>query len=375
MIKIKLVLILLLSIAIEIVAYKDVSSDYLIRKELKTSIYTMFDAVMQADDDLLLKYTSPKLIELMGGKEKFYEYCVDTRKELKSFQMELVYNSLNNKITIIYDSTNYYCLFNYESYIKLPNQKYMVSNTYMMGFKSSERNWEFIAAKNNDSLKLFYPNVPNEISVPPHRRTPIVRPANEIERLINKQKSLNYYFKEEYNNAVASASYLIEVSNDNLDARFIRAKSYRELKQFKNSLVDVDYILSKFPSNVKAIYLRASLYLNLNRFNEAISDYKRLLKDDINETSVPNNIAWAMYLTKDKSLLPEALEYANKAIGIKDEYWIHGTRGRIYYELGKYELAKSDLKIYINNANDPRYEKEVKEATEILKSINEKVNN
>ena len=101
-------------------------------------------------------------------------------------------------------------------------------------------------------------------------------------------------------------------------------------------------VLRNKPDSVGAMTLLATLLQISDRSDEAILLYKQVLELQPDNKIVINNLAWVM--CKDKGMLQEALQLAQKGLDIDPNYVdLIDTRGVIYYKLGEFDKALDDF--------------------------------
>lgn len=132
---------------------------------------------------------------------------------------------------------------------------------------------------------------------------------------------------------------------------FQRAQWKLDSGRYEDALLDSNRLLERFPDELALLRLRAMTFHLLGRHAEAVKDAQRI--DNLSETSgIPsratalNELAYAKAIGKIG--LDSALQEINDALKSEKHAAFLDTRGFIYYQMGKYELALKDLDPAVN---------------------------
>jgi tetratricopeptide (TPR) repeat protein len=125
-----------------------------------------------------------------------------------------------------------------------------------------------------------------------------------------------------------------------------RAKWRMEAGQYEDALQDYNVLTEKFGDEVELLQLREKVFHLMGRHAEAVADAQRI--DNLSKTSgIPtraqalNGLAYAKAIGKIQ--LDSALKEINEALSSNKNAAYLDTRGFIYYQMGKYDLALKDL--------------------------------
>lgn len=126
------------------------------------------------------------------------------------------------------------------------------------------------------------------------------------------------YRLEEYNDAVADLTKVINIQPKNTNALIVRGRAYAKLKDWNNAINDQTTVLSmltkKDSDYSKTLGRRAEAYKEAKRYTEAVADYTTLINDALIASATP-------------------------------ESEIYRQRGICYYHLGKFSEAAVDLEV------------------------------
>ena len=154
---------------------------------------------------------------------------------------------------------------------------------------------------------------------------------NELETLSDRAYDLKN--NEDYSNAIAEYTKILELDLENQDAYFNRGLSYSEMNDYKSAIVDFSKLIELNPKNVFAYYHRGNAYQDLQNYEQAISDYTQAIKLNPNYTDAYNNRGWTYYLLKNYS---EAIKDFDKALEIDSNHqFAKKNRELCYKEINK----------------------------------------
>lgn len=127
---------------------------------------------------------------------------------------------------------------------------------------------------------------------------------------------------------------------------FQRAQWNLDSGQYEEALLDNNRLLERFPDELALLGLRAKIFHLLGRHAEAVKDAEHI--NNLSKTSgnpprasALNELAYAKAIGKID--LDSALQEINDALESEKHPAFLDTRGFIYYQMGKYELALKDL--------------------------------
>lgn len=139
-----------------------------ITKSIQGDLRKCMAAVYSADVDVVLTYSHPKIIDLMGGKEKAKEILTKTLTQLKESEMKV--ESLEfPEIPKYFDSkTNHFVIISTLTIISSKGQK-VESLNFQLGIKAiGESKWTYIEGSriNNENIKQLFPDFPDNYDFP-----------------------------------------------------------------------------------------------------------------------------------------------------------------------------------------------------------------
>ncbi len=174
----------------------------------------------------------------------------------------------------------------------------------------------------------------------------------EKQQLAYRGMGINYFVQGKYDEAVSQFTKAISYTGamvNELDYDILayrgqaeyRGKFYAEALETYNSLIELKYDLEN------SYYTRGLVHLAQNKQEEALQDFQACAKLAGND--IERN--FDIYQTLKNAGLPEKGEaYLNTILNIKDDSISgHLNRGKVYYILGKYENAMTELKFAQQN--------------------------
>jgi hypothetical protein len=127
------------------------------------------NALLMKDYTILLKYTYPKVVELLGGGEKMIELVKKGRAELESQGITIDSARIGDPSNTVRAGDEIHCLVPQTVTMKVPKGK-VRSASYLIGISGDDgKNWYFI-----DTVQITMENVKNIL---PNYNAALVIPA------------------------------------------------------------------------------------------------------------------------------------------------------------------------------------------------------
>lgn len=126
------------------------------------------NALLNDDYETVIKFTYPKVIEMVGGRDKMISLIKNGKTEMK--QQGITFNKviIGRPSKTVIAGNEIHCLIPQTIYMKVPKGK-MKSETYLIGVSRDKGvNWYFIDAANlnNDNVKRVLPNYNFDLTLP-----------------------------------------------------------------------------------------------------------------------------------------------------------------------------------------------------------------
>jgi tetratricopeptide (TPR) repeat protein len=146
-------------------------------------------------------------------------------------------------------------------------------------------------------------------------------------------------------NAIKDYTTIINSNPSFPDIFFDRAYTYIRLENYNNAKKDLESQLQLDPKDFKSLANLIGIKKKLELYEEALADYEKILKEFPNQPDLHKLYNNRASLYQEIKNYEKALEDANKALEIKDDYDIgYLNRGEIYMKLGNEKKACQDFK-------------------------------
>ena len=134
---------------------------------VKKQAEQMMISFIAKDYDSFIEFNSPKIIELMGGKENLKEILINSLKEMENEGFTIDSVSIGSIEKIVQAGDEIHVLLPQKLIIKTQKGK-LISNSYLIAISTSGTKWYFVdagklTAKNRN---LIFPNYNEELVIP-----------------------------------------------------------------------------------------------------------------------------------------------------------------------------------------------------------------
>ena len=141
--------------------------------------------------------------------------------------------------------------------------------------------------------------------------------------------------------STALEQHIGQITDVELDICYYKAAAQYELNDVDGALATYNALLEYDKKEGKAYFLRGSLYLEKGDTESALSDYESAVKYCKKEYELYIQIYEKL---SAYNMAAEGEEYLNQAFTLKGNEAVNlENRGRIYYLLGQYDNAKTEL--------------------------------
>lgn len=171
----KIATLLIMLLVVSICHGQSNSSDY--SKIIKKRAETMTQHLIKKDFRSFCEYTYPKILELIGGKEKAIALMEKGSKELQAEGNEFSKVTIGEPSRIISNGTELQCTVPQSTELKVTNGKLVTESTLIAISKDKGVTWYFIDTSNKSlkSLQKAFPNLSNMLEIPESKQ-PIFYP-------------------------------------------------------------------------------------------------------------------------------------------------------------------------------------------------------
>jgi hypothetical protein len=131
---------------------------------------------MEGNYERLADFTYPKIVEMMGGREKMAEYVRKGMAEVKSQGFEtLSYSPAAAPTQVLREGGQFYAILPAKLRMRTPSGVNFISESFMIAVSADDgKNWTFVSGATADAakLKLLMPEVADKLKLPAVRNYP-----------------------------------------------------------------------------------------------------------------------------------------------------------------------------------------------------------
>ncbi|MCA1621851.1 MAG: hypothetical protein LC795_21775 [Acidobacteria bacterium] len=145
-------------------------------KQLRAQAEESSRAFMEGNYERLADFTHPKVVELMGGREKMAEFVRKSMAGVKSQGFEtLSYAPAAEPTQVLREGGQFYAILPAKLRMRTPDGVIFVSESFMIAVSADDgKNWKFVSGATADAakLKLLMPEVADKLKLPTVRNYP-----------------------------------------------------------------------------------------------------------------------------------------------------------------------------------------------------------
>lgn len=172
---------------------------------------------------------------------------------------------------------------------------------------------------------------------------------------------------EKYSEAIQDFTHCIEIDYEASSAHFQRGLCYYATNKYTEAIGDFQVYEAASPDKTDSFLYMGLCYQNLKEYDSAIGYYNKCIKAGISKGSCYFNLGNCYYNQKNYA---KAVDNYTESIGLNSyKYESLLNRGLCYIQLNKYNEAKVDLKLVIDECKDESLVKSAKESYDPIKNI------
>ena len=139
-------------------------------QRIKLQAQELVDAMMKGNNERAADLTHPKLVEMMGGREKYIATLAEFQKEIELDQGQLPAMTIGEPRDVSEINGQHYAIVPTNLRMKVPEGT-MVLDGFMVGASSDGgQNWTFVDSggrqANKDLLKQFFGPAADQLKIP-----------------------------------------------------------------------------------------------------------------------------------------------------------------------------------------------------------------
>jgi hypothetical protein len=143
-------------------------------KQLRAQAVECSRAFVEGNYERLAGLTHPKVVEMMGGREKMAESVRKDMAEMKAEGFRMLSYAPGEPTQVLREGSRIYALLPTTLRTRTPSGV-MVTHSFMVAFSADDgKNWRFLGGASLDGpqLKLLIPEVADELKLPAERHYP-----------------------------------------------------------------------------------------------------------------------------------------------------------------------------------------------------------
>lgn len=133
---------------------------------LKKQSDEMVKAFSTKDFDKFADFMYPKLVEMVGGKEKFVSVTSSAIKDAEALGVKLSNYVIENPTQEIENDKQIFSVLPTTTILKTPNGTISQQRSLLAISEDDGNSWKFISVQSKDSLKIFFPNIVDKLIIP-----------------------------------------------------------------------------------------------------------------------------------------------------------------------------------------------------------------
>lgn len=133
---------------------------------LKKQSDEMAKAFSTNDFDKFADFMYPKIVEMLGSKEKFVSFTSSAMKDAEAAGVKLSDYVIENPTQVIETDKQVFAVLPTITTLKTPNGTIRQQRSLLAISEDKGSNWKFISVKSKESLKLFFPKIVDKLIIP-----------------------------------------------------------------------------------------------------------------------------------------------------------------------------------------------------------------
>jgi hypothetical protein len=143
------------------------AGDAEIKRDVKAKVEILNDATMKGEYGKIADLTHPKVLEIVGGREKMIALMEKTIQQLKGQGIEILSTKVAEPSDLVKQGEELYVVVSFELKMKLKDGK-MTTFGYVIGVSNDQgKTWTFVNSSSNlEAIKQILPNLPAALKLP-----------------------------------------------------------------------------------------------------------------------------------------------------------------------------------------------------------------
>ena len=143
-------------------------------ENIKRQAQELGDAMIKRDFNRAADLTHPKLIEMLGGRDRFISQSKESMKEMEAQQWRIVSIAIGEPRDIVEVKNEIYAIVPTTMRIKVPDG-ILAAEAFMIGMTNDGgQHWTFVdsaaAREDNSGLKVLFPDAADRLRIPEQKQ-------------------------------------------------------------------------------------------------------------------------------------------------------------------------------------------------------------
>lgn len=149
------------------------ADDAALKKLAKENVQTLNDSVIKGDYGKVIDFTHPKLVEMMGGREKAIALMENSTKEMKKEGFEFKSVKVGDPSDIVKQANELYLYVPFELTMKIPKRK-ITAPSYVIGVSTDQgKTWKYVDGMGGENMNKILPDLPASLKLPEKKKPTI----------------------------------------------------------------------------------------------------------------------------------------------------------------------------------------------------------
>lgn len=126
------------------------------------------DALVGGELDRFVGWTNPKLVQVMGGRQRLVDMLKSGQKEMARQGIQLLSATIQSRAELAQGGDDWFAIVPYDLEMSVPQGRALV-RTWLLGVSSDQgKTWTFIdgGKLNAEAIKQYFPNFPAKLTLP-----------------------------------------------------------------------------------------------------------------------------------------------------------------------------------------------------------------
>ncbi len=126
------------------------------------------DALVGGELDRFVGWTNPKLVQVMGGRQRLVDMLKSGQKEMARQGIQVLSATIQSRAELAQGGNDWFAIVPYDLEMSVPQGRALV-RTWLLGVSSDQgKTWTFIdgGKLNPEAIQQYFPNFPAKLTLP-----------------------------------------------------------------------------------------------------------------------------------------------------------------------------------------------------------------